>query len=489
MLRGYLAGGGLLVAVYLLLPAGLPRAPVYVGLGLASSAAICAGTVRHRPLRAAPWWCMAVGMLAWSCSDAIYIWYQVVLDTDPFPSIADVGYLVAYPLHGVGFMLLIRGRRAGRDYAGLIDSTIFTVALALLCWVLLMRSIVTDSTTSGLDRAVAAAYPLGDVLITGMLLRLMTTPGARTASFRLLATAAGLLLAADVSFQLVSLHTDYGEGPIDLLFLGSYLLWGAAALHPSMRTLSAPLPEREESLTTTRLAALTVASLVAPCTLAVQLLTGSALDAWPVVASSIVLFLLVVLRMAGLLHRVQEQAGQLADLARTDALTGLPNRRTADAELERLCRRGDRNGRELVVALIDLDRFKSFNDTFGHQAGDRLLCEAAAVWRARLPEGDGSVARYGGEEFLVILERPLLEATAILDAMRAAMPAGQTFSAGVAEWDGQETSTSLVGRADVALYAAKRGGRDRVVPAPRRPAEPGASPAVSPRPAGGTPAR
>jgi diguanylate cyclase (GGDEF)-like protein len=231
-----------------------------------------------------------------------------------------------------------------------------------------------------------------------------------------------------------------------------------------MRTLSEPAPEPRVSFTRRRLLALTMASLTSPGTLAVQLLLGMVLDAWAVVLSSVVLFLLVIARMSGLLSHVQEQAGLLADLARTDSLTGLPNRRTADAELDRLRERADALALPLTVAMIDLDRFKLFNDTFGHQAGDRLLTETSNVWRSTLGR-DLFLARYGGEEFVVLALGHTLEETAtLINGLRQVTPAGQTFSAGVAQWDRpREGSGALLNRADLALYSAKRHGRDRVV--------------------------
>jgi diguanylate cyclase (GGDEF)-like protein len=185
-----------------------------------------------------------------------------------------------------------------------------------------------------------------------------------------------------------------------------------------------------------------------------------------IVLGSVVLFLLVVLRMAGLVAKVQDQAAQLAALAHNDGLTGIPNRRAWELELPREMARVRRYGGRLHVALLDLDHFKRYNDHHGHQGGDRLLKEAAAAWQARMRRTD-LLARYGGEEFAVLLrDCTHAHAIAVLCDLRAVMPAGQTFSAGVAEWDGQEGPERLVGRADVGLYEAKRAGRDRVVTAP-----------------------
>ena len=152
-------------------------------------------------------------------------------------------------------------------------------------------------------------------------------------------------------------------------------------------------------------------------------------------------------------------------MARTDELTGLPNRRAWDEEVRRELARAGRTGHPLAIAMIDLDRFKEFNDERGHQAGDALLKEASARWRMTLRVTD-FIARYGGEEFVVVLaDCPLGEAMAVIQRMRAVTPEGQSCSAGVAAWDGSESADELVGRADAALYEAKRAGRDRVVSA------------------------
>jgi diguanylate cyclase (GGDEF)-like protein len=115
--------------------------------------------------------------------------------------------------------------------------------------------------------------------------------------------------------------------------------------------------------------------------------------------------------------------------------------------------------------MLDLDFFKHFNDERGHQAGDRLLKQGAAAWVNELRASD-TLARYGGEEFTVALPGcTLFNAKDIVERLRAAMPEGSTVSAGVACWNGRESAEELVGRADAALYEAKRLGRDRLVTA------------------------
>jgi diguanylate cyclase (GGDEF)-like protein len=157
---------------------------------------------------------------------------------------------------------------------------------------------------------------------------------------------------------------------------------------------------------------------------------------------------------------------RLEAVARTDDLTGLANRRAWDEHLPRELARAGREERPVCVAMLDLDRFKEYNDERGHQAGDRLLKEVAATWREMLRPSD-VLARYGGEEFSLLLPNcPLEQGLEVVERLRRYTIAEQTCSAGVAAWDGVEAPESLVSRADSALYEAKKAGRDQAIAAP-----------------------
>jgi diguanylate cyclase (GGDEF)-like protein/PAS domain S-box-containing protein len=152
-------------------------------------------------------------------------------------------------------------------------------------------------------------------------------------------------------------------------------------------------------------------------------------------------------------------------LARSDALTGLPNRRALDDQLPREMARALRMGTPLCLAIIDIDHFKAYNDTRGHLAGDAVLRDCAAAWDGEL-RGEDTIVRFGGEEFLVILPGcGPADAAEIVERLRAATPDGQTCSAGLARWIAGESVDDLVARADKALYEAKEAGRDRLVSA------------------------
>jgi len=160
---------------------------------------------------------------------------------------------------------------------------------------------------------------------------------------------------------------------------------------------------------------------------------------------------------------------QIRKLARTDALTALPNRRAWEDIFRLSLGLAHRHQDSICLVMVDLDHFKVFNDEQGHQAGDQLLQAMAKAWQGSLRAGD-VVARYGGEEFVFLFQGCTLEAALpVVERLRLHIPRGQTCSAGVAEWDGKELPEVLLHRADAALFESKRSGRNRttVAPAPQ----------------------
>lgn len=154
---------------------------------------------------------------------------------------------------------------------------------------------------------------------------------------------------------------------------------------------------------------------------------------------------------------------RLADRVEEDPLTGLGNRRALVRHLEAAVEHTGRTTESLAVVMLDLDHFKTANDTGGHAAGDELLVACADHWRGLVPD-DRLLFRYGGDEFALVLPgHSLGEATELAEELRSGLPRDTTVSVGVAAWTRGDSSSLLMGRADVALYEAKANGRDQTV--------------------------
>jgi diguanylate cyclase (GGDEF)-like protein len=464
--RIFLVVGMVVVAGYFVVPDGWWQTGIGAAIGLAGVGGLVVGVRWYRPPRRGLWWLLAGGLCCIVAGDLVYGLYERVLhQSAPFPSLADGLYLAGCPLIGLALVGVVRTRTAGRDRVSWIDATIVASGFGLLSWVFLMAPTATSNDLSVAGRLVALAYPVWDVLFLALLVRLLAGLGARLPALRLLAGGCALWLGYDTVYALVLQYGSYDQGLlIDLPWLLGFVVFGATGLHRSMAELTQPVDHPTTRLSWRRLALLTAASLIAPGLLLSQsLLAGDRVDGIAIGAASMLLFLLVVLRIVGLVRQVEQQAEQLAALARRDGLTGIANRRTWDSDLPVALDRARRDGVALAVALVDLDRFKDFNDRHGHQAGDRLLKAATTAWNQMLRSTD-LLCRYGGEEFGVLLPDAAAEQAAeVLERLRAVTPRSQTFSAGVARWDRREISDELVARADRALYAAKAAGRDRVM--------------------------
>ena len=152
--------------------------------------------------------------------------------------------------------------------------------------------------------------------------------------------------------------------------------------------------------------------------------------------------------------------------ATVDDLTGLLNRRGWRTTAERELARAQRNGTSIALVILDLDRLKEINDTRGHDEGDRALCNTAERMRSAFRAGD-VVARLGGDEFgALLIDNTDGQAMSAVERLRAATPELARFSAGAAAWNHRESLEDLMRRADVALYAGKTAGGNRVELAP-----------------------
>jgi diguanylate cyclase (GGDEF)-like protein/PAS domain S-box-containing protein len=299
----YLAVTGVLSGLYLFAPGLSGNGPLINFLGLTGVLAIVAGIRMHKPAARAAWWLFAAGQFLFLSGDLYTYSYPKLLGADVgFPSIGDGLYLLVYPVLMAGLFILVRRRSPRPDRAALIDALILTIGIGLLSWVFLIAPNVHLENLSLLANAVSVAYPLGDVLLLAAAIRLAVDAGKRSPSFWLLVSSIVCLMATDSAYNFALLKDTYNHQLIyDAGWIFYYLLWGAAALHPSMRSLEEPAADSRTPLTPLRLTLLGAACLIAPGIRLAQSLGNP--DVLVLIVASAVLFLLVVVRMAGLVRQ------------------------------------------------------------------------------------------------------------------------------------------------------------------------------------------
>ena len=326
VLTGYFIWVTLLVAAYY----GLPslRVEAWGLIGLSGVAGIVAGVVINRPARKAPWLLLAAANLSFTAGQVSFlVLTQLMAAKVPFPSFADVLYLVTYPLYAAGLLIFIWWRTPDRDRRSLIDALTLTVGLALLSWIYLILPYVHNPELSWIQKSVAISYPLGDVLTLAMIARLLAPGTARTRSVHLLTLGTVGMLVSDVSFGLLQLHGSFHSGTIvDLGWAVFYGAWGAAALHPSMTELTRPVSRQQAEASPVRLTVLMLASLIAPAVLFIQSLAGRYHDDSVIAVFSAILYLLVLSRLwdVAASHRRalgRERAVRLAGASLASAVT------------------------------------------------------------------------------------------------------------------------------------------------------------------------
>ena len=270
---------------------------------VAAVGATLAGVWLNRPRSTAPWYLVAVSGLCAVTADALYAIEREQVGDVPFPSTADYFALASYAVLAVALLLMIRRQAPGRDWPSLIDAGIVTVGVATVGWTFLVQPSLT-SDTSALETTVALAFPVMDVLLVSLAARMVLGPGLRSPAFAMVTIALLFQLAGDALYSFGSLHGWYQVGDsIDLFFVVAAVLWGTAALHPSMVELTEPNPDPEQRLSGKRLAVLSAATLTAPAMLAVAAVRAGSSELLVIVGAGVALSALVIVRLAGLVAR------------------------------------------------------------------------------------------------------------------------------------------------------------------------------------------
>ncbi|HEY8179051.1 MAG TPA: diguanylate cyclase, partial [Candidatus Limnocylindria bacterium] len=470
-------GVGMAISLgYFLLPSVAWQDLVYQVPGMLAVVAIVVGIRLHRPHDPRPWFALATGLALTAAGDWTLVLLDRVYGIDPFPSVADVFYLGGMGMVALAVLWLARGRVPGGDRASLLDALIVAVGVGMLSWVFLMAPIVSDETQSFGEIAVALAYPLLDVALLGVLVRLVLQPGAQPMSLRLLIAALVAFLISDFPYAVMSLTGGYETGNIvDLGWMAGAVLWGTAALHPTMQSIADPVEEvGADQFSPVRLLLLVGASLTGPAVLVYQWVSGQPIDVPVIAAGCVTIFLLVIMRLGTVVDALRatlDERGvlehELERRALHDPLTGLANRTLFHDRLGHALAR--RSG-SVAVMFLDLDDFKTVNDAYGHAAGDKVLRAVADSLHGAVRAED-TVARLGGDEFAVLLDdspdryQAALVAGRLLGAVQVPVHlAGYQHAIGVSIGislgsGGDASAESLMRDADIAMYVAKGQGK------------------------------
>ena len=300
----FLAGGCAAIGLYFLLPADA-QSVFYVVIGLASVAAIDVGTRRYLPEgERLAWNLFALGLLGQVIGDAIFAVYELRLNTEPpSPSIADAFYLGGYPLLALGIFLVLRRLGGHTSRAAILDSIVIVCGVVLFQWVFFIEPYRHVAFGGEAQRLVAMAYPVMDVLLLVGLAQLLLGPGGRTTAYRLLLLSVGLWVVADEIYGL-NINTYQGGDWIDVLWLGSYVAWAAAALDPSMARLALPDRRRLPRLTSARVVLLAVALLLGPAISVFEMARHDRSLVYVIAPVSALIGMLVLFRLAGLVRAV-----------------------------------------------------------------------------------------------------------------------------------------------------------------------------------------
>ncbi len=491
----YLLGGLAVVAVGPFLPDPLQEA-LYACLGASLFVAVAVGIRLHRPARPLAW---RVLLAAVGCAVlANLIWAGMTMTGVAIPgfSVVDVIYYAMYPLLALSLAILPVHGRYSSPLAGMTEAGIITCTAAVLWWTVLVDPLVIDHGALPRDPDFVA-YPVLDLMLLAMAVRLLLVTGVRALSYVLVVASAAALLCADTAYFVVVARTgdlDGSQFSVITWLLANALL-GAGALHPSMRSVAG---EGHSDARRERLVALPVYVVLVVLT---PIITGVSLTlemhnehfdvydvAVPLGATTLTAVLLVFrlrqltlvaqLRATDLNARTVDLEGalrsqavlqqELGHRALHDPLTGLPNRLLLHARLDAALQRHASG----ALLIVDVDGFKDVNDRFGHAMGDDLLLAVAR----RIGDLIGPthlLARPGGDEFAVLMEDVgcdvvLERGHAVVAAMRRPVTVRghhlyATVSAGVRALDPSGQTVDMLRDADLALHAAKAGGRDQLV--------------------------
>lgn len=414
------------------------------------------------------WFFIALATACNGVAELIWFYYETILQVEPFPSIADLFYLLYYPLILIGVMLFPFApvKRHERMLLAL-DMTIVLIASGMVFWYFIL-SPMSYTLEAGLGGLIAIAYPIGDLLILTGVAALIQRDVEKVARGALVFLALGMIFTtfADALFAYFEVsEIAYDPAPLNILWQLSAVSHSAAALMQILYNRGL-IPSTEDPHRVRRLARLLLpyaAASVGPVLL--MLFTNSTLFSGArlrgLLFGTVALIVLVLVRQYTVLAENLRLYREMQRMAITDSLTQMYNRHFFNETFQREIGRARRYHQPLSVLLIDVDHFKQFNDTYGHLRGDEVLRTIALSLSSQLRNTD-LLARYGGDEFVVILPETTQDGLrTVIAKMKSAVAlhayAGRTLSVSIGGVTFRENQTpeQLLEEADRELYRDK----------------------------------
>jgi diguanylate cyclase (GGDEF)-like protein len=431
------------------------------------------------------WYLLAGAAISWGLGQAVWTGYEVVLDQEvPYPGLADVGYLGAIPFLVAGVLVFpSRSLRVVGRVRAVLDGLMTVFMVAFASYGTFLGVVYTSSEGRWLERAIAVTYPAADLLTVAVVLAVLARRVDRFGGpLPVVATGVVSLAVADSAFAYMTAKGTYGDDPLtDLGWpLGFALLALAAVMPEDDHAIHAGARRRSASWVA---ASLPYLPLIPGLWVFIDLtISGEPMGTFLAVTSSVAALLLVARQLLVTVENreltnslettvaeLRERERQLQFQAFHDPLTELANRALFRDRLDHALEQ--RRDEAVSVLFVDLDDFKTVNDSLGHDVGDRLLASVGERLRACVRLGD-TVARIGGDEFAILVESdddgsqgPLI-AQRVLAALAVPFSlAGRDLrvSASLGLASGRyESGEGVLQDADLAMYAAKANGKARV---------------------------
>jgi two-component system cell cycle response regulator len=422
---------------------------VVLGAGIA-----CLLRASDYPRERAAWLFIGAAILGWGAAEIYWTAFIEGNASAPYPSPADLGYLVFYPLAYAGMAMLVRARVHEIRWRLWMDGLIAALGTAALGTAFVFDFVAEKATGTTLEKLTTLSYPLGDIAMLSMVVGVIALTGWRPGrTWSLLLAGLSALVIADIAFTLQSTEAALPGGEwINPIYLIAAVCLGAAVWQPAeaAEITSSHEDDRRE--------------IVVPAVFAAVMIGLFAMQYYSATGGlSTVLWAATMTAVIVRLTMSDRENHKLLEEVRTDSLTGLGNRGRMEVELAATCERASKE-QPAMLYLFDLNGFKRYNDTFGHPAGDRLLNRLGIALKAAIGD-DGSAYRIGGDEFCLLLNcaedhfeaiaRAAIEA---LTASDRGVEVGSSWGAATIPAEASDPSTALQ-LADVRMYAQKESRR------------------------------